>query len=357
MVDQFSGYPFCAKLRSTDSTTVTDALRSWFSMFGNPKKIILDNGTQLTSKKFDKFCEERGIRTKPGDTYYPQSNGLSESGVKQVKYLLIKCKEDWKTFEDSLLAYRDTPTSNNYSPFQMFLIRRANTDLPILPGKTGIDTHTGILGAAIRKAKRTEEYAKRSSRDLPELAIGQQVIVQKQIGRKRWTRSGIVRKCRYQGRSYNIEFDDGGKSNINRRHIRPTNDISEDVPEEFHDDPDDSSEDDSLSENSDSSDPDQILDDLNEGILHNQPLQPPPPQPAGAALPQATQQAVRRSNRPPAPKPACTFCPGCSVVQCRCIKNEDHIAVCHCLRSTNDTTNHENGSQTEQGPENRSNPT
>merc|ERR1711974_201875 len=94
-VDQYSGYLFRARLRSTNTATVLRRLREWFSEYGNPDRLILDNGVQLSSMEFDQFCQERGIVPQPGSIYYPQANGLSESAVKQVKYLLIKCKEDW----------------------------------------------------------------------------------------------------------------------------------------------------------------------------------------------------------------------------------------------------------------------
>ena len=53
--------------------------------------------------------------------YYPQSNGLSESAVKQMKFLLEKVGENLDEFSSSLLEFRNTPNVSGKSPAQMFL--------------------------------------------------------------------------------------------------------------------------------------------------------------------------------------------------------------------------------------------
>ena len=62
MVDMFSGFPFVQKLHNTSSTTVKDAMRHTFNLFGNPRLIIQDNGSQLTSKQYRDFLKHRGIQ-------------------------------------------------------------------------------------------------------------------------------------------------------------------------------------------------------------------------------------------------------------------------------------------------------
>ena len=46
--------------------------------FGIPYRIILDNGTQFTSKKFENFCERHAIKHYQSSVYHPKTNGQVE---------------------------------------------------------------------------------------------------------------------------------------------------------------------------------------------------------------------------------------------------------------------------------------
>ena len=61
----------------------------------------------------------------------PQAKGLAESAVKNAKHLLIKCKQANQDFQTVLACWRNTPRADGYSPAQMFMGRRQQTNMPL----------------------------------------------------------------------------------------------------------------------------------------------------------------------------------------------------------------------------------
>ena len=225
VVDQFSGWPFAEHLRSTASSAIVSVLRRLFNTFGNPEKIYMDNGTNLVSREINGFLKKRGIPVpEPGAPYYPQANGLAESAVKQVKYLLQKYDSNWDAFEDNLLEWRDTPNDSGSTPNELFIGRRVRTSLSILPGKTNFDIENAVTSGARRKERRDKAYAKRRTHDLSQLNPGQAVSIQNPKGRRRWDKTGWIVHRKHEGRTYLVRFEGGaqrcgGQGGWSRRRI------------------------------------------------------------------------------------------------------------------------------------------
>ena len=110
MVDRHSGFPFVTELRSLTTTSVTRKLHTWFLDFGRPAVIISDGGPQFR-QEFAEFCAKLGVKHIQSSPYNSQSNGLAESAVKQVKYLLIKHDGNFTKMLESLTAWRLMPRS------------------------------------------------------------------------------------------------------------------------------------------------------------------------------------------------------------------------------------------------------
>ena len=73
-----------------------------------------------------------------------------------------------------------------------------------------------------RKARDAEmkKTFDKNSHTLPNLAVGDKVLIQGVV-LKKWDREGRVRECDPNGRSYTIEFEDGGPDlRRNRRFLR-----------------------------------------------------------------------------------------------------------------------------------------
>ena len=124
----------------------------------SPEWVISDNGRQFASREFNEFLTERGIQPRKTSPYYPQSNGLSESGVKIAKNLLTKCGGKMDKFDNALSSWRDVPNCSGKSPYEMFLARRTRVGIPMLPGKTSPNVQAVEEGAETRKIRRGEHY-------------------------------------------------------------------------------------------------------------------------------------------------------------------------------------------------------
>ena len=307
MVDQFSGFPLVQKLPSISTAAVIRAMAFYFNLFGNPRIVVQDNGTQLTSRDYNAFLEKRGATVIPSSAYFPQANGLAESAVKNVKKLLQQCGDNWEEFDNCLLEWRDTPNQCGYSPGEIFFARRMKTSLPILPGKTSLNSRVAEMAAKNRKELRSKEYQKRAARDMEELEIGSKVLVQDHAGRKHWIREATI-TGKTGPRGYNVKMKDGSESTRNRIHLKPAppeNVSSYVIPDGWIE-----SELDSIVP------PGEAAEFSNHEWPDSEEEELELPANSSAAPASAEDQpaAVRRSARSNKGKRACHSCPGCHLI-------------------------------------------
>ena len=182
VVDRYSGFPFVEKLTSLSTATIIKILEGYFNLFGWPERIRSDNGPQYRSE-FDDFCSKHSIIHENSSPHFPQSNGLAESCVKNMKFLMKKCNENLKDFSSRLLEFRNTPNVSGKSPAQMFFGRRLRGKLPHLPGANDLDISNAIVGATNRKAlMKNMEFD--SGNPLKQLQVNQRILLQDPISKK-----------------------------------------------------------------------------------------------------------------------------------------------------------------------------
>lgn len=216
MVDSFSGFPFAERLRSTVTEKVVDCLEKWFLDFGYPYSARADGGPQFRGK-FREYCESHGIKFSPSSPYYPQSNGLAESGVKIVKRLLQKCDDTGENFRQALMEMRNCPRRHGFSPSQMFLGRRVKALLPCLPGDV-INWHDAAQAREELKMKEKSFYDK-TAVSLPQLSIGDAVMIQSPFTKLWDTRAHIQSACD-NGRSFLLLTEGDKIIRRNRKFLR-----------------------------------------------------------------------------------------------------------------------------------------
>ena len=195
------------------------------TIFGYPERIRTDNGPQYRSD-FDEFCKQKAIIHENSSPHFPQSNGLAESCVKNMKFLMKKCKENLKEFNFRLLEWRNTPNQSGRSPAQIFLGRRLRTQLPTLSGSTDLDLANALQGGKNRKEiLKSMETTPKTKLSL--LNIGQRVMVQHPTS-KRWDSKATIISMRNNKRSYLVKQDDGRTWIRNRKFLRPiSNNVNE----------------------------------------------------------------------------------------------------------------------------------
>jgi hypothetical protein len=114
-------------------------IKSIIFHFGVPHCIIIDNGTNVTSKEFKNYCESMGIKLMFASMVHPKTNrqvekanGLICNGIKKrLLAPLEKAKHAWVDELPSVLwSLRTTPNAaTQETPF--FLVHGAEAVLPV----------------------------------------------------------------------------------------------------------------------------------------------------------------------------------------------------------------------------------
>ncbi|XP_068717000.1 uncharacterized protein [Montipora capricornis] len=88
-----------------------------------------DNGPQYSAETFRQFAEAYHFTHVTSSPKYPQANGEVERAIRTAKSMLRKNEDIFS----ALLTYRSTPLQNGYSPSELPMGRRLQTQLPTLP--------------------------------------------------------------------------------------------------------------------------------------------------------------------------------------------------------------------------------
>ena len=217
MTDCYSGNCWVQKLTSLTTSTVINTLVDWFLELGLPNTIRSDKGPQFRGE-FKSFCKSLNINQETSSSYYPQSNGLAESAVKSMRYLLKRCQGCYKTFKKALLVWRNTPKEYGYSPAQLFFGYAQNYGQNSL-GSPFIDRTEASKAREHAKSTHNAQYNK-GSLELSTLEIGDKVLLRNPKTHEFDTEGEITAKRR-SGRSYNVSTKDDFETIRNRRDLIP----------------------------------------------------------------------------------------------------------------------------------------
>jgi hypothetical protein len=137
LTDQFSAFPhICECGKHATTKQVTDFITLFISTFSAPVVIYSDRGPQFRDK-FDDFCKKWSIKHIKSSPHYPQSNGVAESAVKEMKKI-IRAVFDNKTrtldksgLAAAMLMFRNTLRSpTDLSPAQLVFGRNLTDAIP-----------------------------------------------------------------------------------------------------------------------------------------------------------------------------------------------------------------------------------
>jgi transposase InsO family protein len=138
-VDKFTKWVEAAPVTTQDSTAAMNFIKSIVFRFGVPHNIIMDNGTNFTSKEFKSYYESLGIKLKFMSVAHPKTNGQVEkanglicNGIKKrLLAPLEKAKHAWvDELPFVLWSLRTTPNAaTQETPF--FLVHGSEVVLPV----------------------------------------------------------------------------------------------------------------------------------------------------------------------------------------------------------------------------------
>ena len=211
VVCRFSGYAWLAHLKKTTTVSVIESLENLFFEYGYPSSVRTDGGPQFQSE-FAEYCKAKNINHELASPSNPESNGLAEAAVKNLKSLVIRCDEANEDLRQAIAAWRNMVRTDGSSPAQMFFNRTQKQSLPILnPNAKPFDPAALIK----RRDKLHDQRIKlrdQHSMIIEDLAPGQEVLTQDYLSGL-WKESAVVLSKRDDGRSYWVR-DNQGRSRI-----------------------------------------------------------------------------------------------------------------------------------------------
>ena len=89
-MDSFSRWPKVQKCKNPMSEIIIKFLYELFARFGIVDLIVIDNGSQFTSKDFKEFCEIYQIKHITTTPFHPWSNSQAERFMDTLKRALKK---------------------------------------------------------------------------------------------------------------------------------------------------------------------------------------------------------------------------------------------------------------------------
>ena len=118
-------FPEAIPLRSIKTNTILKALIKFFTLFGLPKSIQSDQGTNFMAHAFQQVMNQLGIKQYKSSAYHPESQGALERFHQTLKTMIkMYCIENSKDWDEGvhllLFAVRESvQESLGFSPFEL----------------------------------------------------------------------------------------------------------------------------------------------------------------------------------------------------------------------------------------------
>ena len=181
MVDYYSRWFDIKKLSDETSHSVIKALKEVFVTHGIPDVIMSDNGPQYSAEAFRQFAAAYHFTHVTSSPKFHQANGEVERAIRTAKSMLRK------NIFSALLTYRSTPLQNGYSPSELLMGRRLQTQLPthpanLYPNVQGKDRQLVEEKESSYRLNQQRNFDKRhKAKELPTLEPGDRVWIRDQV--------------------------------------------------------------------------------------------------------------------------------------------------------------------------------
>lgn len=234
VVDYLSKWPVVKALkRSMTAAAVIKNLREIFSEFGTPEKIVSDNGSNYTSSDFAKFCKGLKIEHCTSSALHSSGNGQVERTIGSVKSMMKKCMNNGNSWEQGLLAIRNTPVGIGLlAPAQYIQGRLLRDSLPLPIDRYRVRSYD-LEGFRkdLERVKMGDKHFhdNRAGSDKVQLQNGQ--LCYFRTAQNTWIPGSVLRKV--GERSYVVGRKDGSQYRRNRIDIRIAKCAEEEVSEDF----------------------------------------------------------------------------------------------------------------------------
>lgn len=185
VVDYYSRFIEIEIMRKIDTSDTIKRLNVMFARFGYPVSITADNGRQLVSEEFKRFCNEFNILLISTTPWWPQENGEIERQNRSILKRLIISQNQKRNWKEDLLQYlvmyRSTPHSTTKkSPSELMFGRTIRDKIPKIDQPMELDGEMRDQDL-LAKQKGKEYIDKKRNTKSSEIGVGDTVWLKKLI--------------------------------------------------------------------------------------------------------------------------------------------------------------------------------
>ena len=96
--DALTRWPMAAVIPDKTAATVADAINThWFCMFGPPRFLVTDQGTEFENTLLKELCAVHGVEKLRTTPYHPQANGVEERAHRTIKGIMRRLADELGT--------------------------------------------------------------------------------------------------------------------------------------------------------------------------------------------------------------------------------------------------------------------
>ena len=136
-VDYFYNYTMVDRLQGILSGFTVKLIRKHLMRYCTPE-VVCDGGAEFNDRMMKELAHWYGFKWNPSSPEMPNSNGMAESAVKQIKYIIRKCNNENGDPCVAKQKFSNTSSkSTGISPTQRFFegqmksVLSTNEDIPI----------------------------------------------------------------------------------------------------------------------------------------------------------------------------------------------------------------------------------
>ena len=223
IVDNNSKFPVIKRLEGLSADNLINVVKTMFTVYDIPHKLMSDVGTNFISDKFHQFCKSVNIEQATSSAYHHQTKGQVEACIKFIKCMFKICADSGSDINMALLQIQMTPLGHSLPSLAMLMFNRpVHGIMPVLDCKPLVedcddDHHAKII-------KRQQKNNNDTAVTFSCIPIGSAVAVQQEDSGP-WTYRTVVGigDHNHHEKSYTIQLTTNGRCiRCNRHHIKPT---------------------------------------------------------------------------------------------------------------------------------------
>jgi hypothetical protein len=139
ITEYLTKYPYAVPIKTKSAVEIAEHLLQYICLFGPPKVLLSDQGTEFLNKVVDELLKTSGVEHKVTSAYHPQTNGLTERFNQTLVQSIKKHSE------------KDTKTWDKWIPYVLLAYRTK------VHGSTGLTPYELMFGKAVNPLSEGEE--------------------------------------------------------------------------------------------------------------------------------------------------------------------------------------------------------